>query len=138
MGYHKMKKNYQPCCHEYTIEQRLRTTQKPMTITQHSKEITDKNRSFFTLPRHTLYRTPPTVLMVNFQNTVHYSSHLSNDFGKQPNLSIKGVVLTSSRRHHQVKLDSSIAVRQPEIHYTVRLPTSVYESMQFHPGDVLD
>ncbi|KRZ23669.1 hypothetical protein T4C_9517 [Trichinella pseudospiralis] len=56
-----------------TNEQRLSTTQKPTTITQHSKEIADKNCSFFhhssstfstILPPFPPYRTPPSVLIV--------------------------------------------------------------------------
>ncbi|KRY56238.1 hypothetical protein T03_4226 [Trichinella britovi] len=52
-----------------TNEQRLSTTQTPTTITQHSKEIADKNRSFFYASSSLSYRTPPTVLIVNFQQS---------------------------------------------------------------------
>ncbi|KRZ50251.1 hypothetical protein T02_14905 [Trichinella nativa] len=58
-----------------TNEQRLSTTQTPTTITQHSKEIADQNRSFFYAFSSLSYRTPPTVLIVKYTGISRLTQH---------------------------------------------------------------
>ncbi|KRY54960.1 hypothetical protein T03_16280 [Trichinella britovi] len=52
-----------------TNEQRLSTTQTPTTITQHSKEIADQNRSFYASSSLS-YRTDCQVLMRSVSNSL--------------------------------------------------------------------